>query len=70
MIWSDFEPNFEKRTGHPWSVKNALDYVRSLNGDALRMARNYIRNAPDFVRTPFREAAAEEEKAVRLRARP
>jgi len=47
-----------------------LNYIRSLNGDALQMARNYIRNAPDFVRTPFREAAEEEEKEVSPQARP
>ena len=64
VIWSDFEPNFQEKTGRPWSMQNALDYIHSLNGDALRMARNYILNAPDFVHTPFRDAAAEEAKAA------
>jgi hypothetical protein len=47
-----------------------LDYIRSLKGDALQMATNYIRNAPDFVRTPFRESAAKEEKAIVPQAPP
>ena len=71
VIWSNFKPNFKDRVGESWSVENALGYIRCLTSDVAReVARKYIRDAPPFVRTPFREAAEEEEKKDHPWARP
>jgi hypothetical protein len=67
VVWADFEPNFERRTKRPWSIEHALEYIRGLCAEARAMARKYIRDAPDFVRTAFREAAEREEEGDRPR---
>jgi hypothetical protein len=40
----------------PFSVKAAVAYVEGLDADGKAMAREYLKQAPDFVRTPVREA--------------
>jgi hypothetical protein len=42
--------------GKPFSVKAAVAYVESLDANGATMAQEYLKQAPDFVRTPVRLA--------------
>ena len=55
-VWTDGERNFEALTGRAFSLQNAQDHLRSLQGISLEEARRYIRNAPARVETPLRRA--------------
>jgi hypothetical protein len=59
VVWADFEPNFEALRKRPWSIAAALDYLRDLAEDGRAAAATYLDRAPEFVRTPLREAVEE-----------
>jgi len=42
--------------GKPFSVKAAVAYVEGLDADGTTMAREYLKQARDFVQTPVRQA--------------
>jgi hypothetical protein len=58
VIWTDLENNFEAEgTGsRPFSVADALIYLKGLSPEARSKAAEYIWRAPDFVQTKLRKA--------------
>lgn len=56
VIWTDLPSNFAEKTGKPFSVPNAIDYLQALSPDGKAKAGEYIRQAPQFVQTPLRTA--------------
>ncbi len=59
-VWTDLNRNFEDVLGRPFSISGAIDYLRTLQGDALIEARRYIESAPANVETPLRAALRQE----------
>jgi hypothetical protein len=60
-VWTDLEPNFSSHTKQEFSVEAGKSYLRSLTGESLTEAHNYIENAPFQTRTPLRTALASDE---------
>lgn len=56
VVWTNLQSNFASSVGTPFSVAAALRYLDSLDGEALKRAREYFERAPSFVQTPLREA--------------
>jgi hypothetical protein len=58
VIWTALANNFHEpaKANEPFSVEAAIRYLSAKNGTALEAALNYIRQAPQEVRTPVREA--------------
>lgn len=56
VVWTGLPSNFEKKTGRPFSVENAIRHLQSLPADAKPGAAEYVWRAPDFVTTPLRTA--------------
>jgi len=59
-VWTDLPANFVERTGMDFTTENAISYLKSLEGNALSAARNYIVNAPASINSPLRRAIEEE----------
>ena len=57
-VWTDLEPNFKAHTGRGFSVKEGITYLKTLRGESLEEAYNYIQNAPAHTATPLRAALA------------
>jgi len=57
-VWTDLEPNFEANTGRGFSVEEGIAYLKTLRGESLEEAYNYIENAPVHTATPLRAALA------------
>ena len=55
VVWTALPSNFDKKTGKLFSVDNALNYLKVLQGEELELALEYIDKADKVVRTPFRE---------------
>ncbi len=55
-VWTDLRSNFRDVVGRPFSVAAAVQYLAGLNADGRLKAVEYLRRAPDFVRTPLRDA--------------
>lgn len=53
VVWADLAPNF-RETGKPFSAEAAAEHLRSLAGEPLENAVNYIKKAPVEVDTPVR----------------
>jgi hypothetical protein len=56
LIWTALPSNFEEVTKSIFSVEAALQHWNALGEPAKTHALDYIRQAPDEVVTPFREA--------------
>lgn len=56
VVWTDLPSNFEKIVGRPFSVAAAVNYVQTLDPEGKAKALEYIRQAPEFVQTPLRNA--------------
>lgn len=56
IIWTGLQSNFNVKTGQAFSVAAAIGHLRSLDDDARAIAMDYLRRAPQFVRTPLRDA--------------
>jgi cation transport regulator ChaC len=56
VVWTGLESNFQKEAGKPFSVENALSYVQALRHEGRMKAVEYVRCAPEFFKTPLREA--------------
>lgn len=59
-VWTDLEPNFEAHTKRGFSVDEGIRYLKTLRGESLEEAHNYIQNAPAQTATPLRAALAKE----------
>lgn len=57
-VWTDLEPNFFEYTQQNFSIAAGASYLRTLSGENLIEAHNYIENAPHQTRTPLRSALA------------
>jgi len=55
-VWTDLEPNFHAYTERAFDVDAAVAYLKTLDGENLTEAVNYIDSAPAQTRTPLREA--------------
>jgi hypothetical protein len=54
VIWTSLLSNFEDKTGYPYTLENAIQYMSHLREPVTSKAYEYIRNAPSDVMTPFR----------------
>ncbi|MBI2940400.1 MAG: hypothetical protein HYY04_08175 [Chloroflexi bacterium] len=61
VIWTDLRPNFEVKTGGPFSVERAVEYLHSLVEPTAQAAREYIQGAPEEVDTPLRRRLQEDD---------
>ena len=59
-VWTDLEPNFEAHTKRGFSVGEGIRYLKTLRGESLKEAYNYIQNAPAQTATPLRAALAQD----------
>jgi len=57
-VWTDLEPNFFNHTKRAFSVDEGIAYLKTLRGESLEEAYNYIQNAPEHTNTPLRAALA------------
>lgn len=57
-VWTDLEPNFYDYTQKNFTINAGLAYLRTLSGENLVEAHNYIESAPHQTRTPLRSALA------------
>lgn len=55
VVWTGLKSNFKKETGAPFSVEAAVAYLKRPDIDR-QCAAQYVREAPDFVRTKLRTA--------------
>jgi hypothetical protein len=60
VVWTDLPSNFEAECGKPFSVENAILYLKTLSPEAKAKATEYVWRAPEFVRTPLRRALQQE----------
>lgn len=61
VTWTDLPPNFAKKSRYkkPFSIDAAREHLACLSESGMAKAREYIRNAPDVVKTPLRAALAD-----------
>ncbi len=55
-VWTDLEPNFYDHTHQDFSVLRGVAYLKTLKGENLSEAFDYIENAPRHTKTPLRDA--------------
>lgn len=55
-VWTDLEPNFSAYTQQTFSIDRGISYLKTLQGENLIEAHNYIENAPVHTKTPLRDA--------------
>ena len=55
-VWTDLPANFRDETGKHFSIDEAIDYLKTLNGNALLEAKRYIELAPEESMTALRKA--------------
>jgi hypothetical protein len=56
VVWTALESNFETEVHRPFSVEEAVAYIKRLAPTAKVRAAEYLWRAPDSVRTPVRTA--------------
>jgi len=61
VIWTALPYNFELETGKEFTHKSGLEYLKSLNANALAEAWRYIEFAPKVTDTPFRRFLKQDE---------
>jgi hypothetical protein len=61
VVWTALQSNFQEKTQRPFSVDGAVSYLRTLEPEAKAKAVEYVRRAPEFVRTPVRSALLTEQ---------
>ncbi|MEK7404267.1 MAG: hypothetical protein AAB225_04095 [Acidobacteriota bacterium] len=62
VVWTDLAPNFKDKTGKPFSVEAAIQYLEGLPKGQRRRAYEYVNNAPPEVDTPVRRRLRESGK--------
>ena len=60
-VWTDLGGNFEQDRGLPFTVPDAIAYLKTLQGDSLIEAVRYIQYAPKATNTPLRRALASDD---------
>jgi hypothetical protein len=56
VVWTDTPSNFHEVTGKPFSVRTALEHIRSLPAKIKAEVADYVWKSPDFVHTPLKRA--------------
>ncbi len=56
IVWTALKSNFKDITKQPFSIDAAMLYLRGLRPEGKVEAAEYVRRAPDFVKTPLRSA--------------
>lgn len=56
VVWTALPSNFETEVHRPFSVEEAVAYIKRLAPPSKSRAAEYMWRAPDFVRTPLRTA--------------
>lgn len=69
VIWTALESNFESNVMKPFTVQEAVAYLKKLPAPAKVKAAEYIWRAPEFVRTPLRMAVEKEPWFLEVDAR-
>ncbi len=54
VLWTDTPSNFRTSRGKPFSVANALAYIRSVKPEVKSRIAEYVWRSPKFVDTPLR----------------
>ena len=69
-VWTDLHPTFAAETGLNFSMETAIDYLRTLQDEALDEAVRYIEHAPQTTSTRLRRHLRDDpwwqEQATRL----
>ena len=60
VLWTDLQNNFQENVGSPFSIQAALTHIKALPPEGKLKAAEYVWRAPDFIRTPLREALQRE----------
>jgi hypothetical protein len=60
VIWTDLESNFELKAEKPFSLSNAVEYLKDLTGKEGEEAEKYVRRAPAQTDTPLRRRLRKE----------
>ncbi|MBY3049751.1 hypothetical protein [Rhizobium laguerreae] len=56
VIWTALAPNFRDTQPSEFSVEAAMGYLKALESEKLMLAQEYIRKAPEAIKTPLRDA--------------
>jgi len=54
VIWTDLPSNYVEKNKEIFNTKKAIEYLKNLNQEDQKLAKEYIRNAPVEVQTAFR----------------
>ncbi len=60
-VWTDLPGNFQAETGTPFTIRTAIEYLRTLEGASLLEAKRYIELAPEETMTALRKALHRED---------
>jgi hypothetical protein len=60
VIWTNLPRNFKDKIGVRLTPKNAVNYLNYQTLEIKKIAEQYIRRAPEVVRTPIRNAIEKE----------
>ena len=60
VVWTALPSNFADQVKHPFSVEEAIAYLKRLPAAGKAKAAEYIWCAPEFIRTPLRSAMEKE----------
>jgi len=55
-VWTDLDENFAAETGTPFTIPRGIAYLKTLEGESLAAALEYINGAPAATDTPLRRA--------------
>jgi hypothetical protein len=54
VVWTDLPSNYTEKTQKVFEPGNAIEYLKNLNDEGQKSAKEYIRKALSEVRTPLR----------------
>ena len=54
VVWTDLPPNYTDKTNNLFEPENAIEYLKNLNEEGQKSAKEYINNAPPEVQTPLK----------------
>ena len=60
-VWTDILPNFIAQQNVDWTVRDGIDYLKTLDEEGLAEAVQYIELAPRAVDTPLRRGLAKDD---------
>jgi hypothetical protein len=61
VVWTDLPSNYTEKTGKIFEPNEAVRYLKGLNKEGQKAAKEYIQNAPLNVNTNFRAIVANDE---------